>query len=152
MRVKVRMNMRCCREPEEDEKGEEDAGHTGHVGRDQQVPRGGGEVEVAMVGAEQDAADDVEDVVDGQLLRDGLVQGRRPRGGGVEPGERVAEQLGGWQEQVDREEAEDLAQNAGGAHQTRPLAGTSAFAEPQEGGEERLTAHAGHHPGSGNTK
>ena len=101
-----------------------------------------------MVGAEQDAADDVEDVVDRQLLGDGLVQGRRPRGGGVEPGERVAEQLGGWQEQVDREEAEDLAQNTGGAHQTRPLAGTSALAEPQEGGEERLTAHAGHHPGS----
>ena len=110
--------MRCCREPEEDEKGEEDAGHTGHVGRDQQVPRGGGEVEVAMVGAEQDAADDVEDVVDGQLLGDGVVQGRRPRGRGVEPGERVAEQLGGWQEQVNREETEDLAQNAGGAHQT----------------------------------
>ena len=81
MRVKVRMNMRCCREPEENEKGEEDAGHPGHVGCYQQVPRGGGEVEVAMVGAEQDAADDVEDVVDGQLLGDGMVQRWRPWGG-----------------------------------------------------------------------
>ena len=102
-----------------------------------------------MVGAEQDAADDVEDVVDGQLLGDGLVQGRRPRGGGVEPGERVAEQLGGREEEVDCKQAENPAKHTGRSHQARPLAGTPALAEPQEGGEKGLTSHTCHHSEKG---
>ena len=39
------------------------------------------------VDGEDDAADDVQQVVDGQVLGDCIVDGRRSRGGGIEPGE-----------------------------------------------------------------
>ena len=68
-------------EPEEDEKGEKDARHPCHICRNQQVSCGRGEVEAAVVGAQEDAAHDVEDVVDGQLLGDGMVQRWRAGGG-----------------------------------------------------------------------
>ena len=38
------------------------------------------------VDGEDDAADDVQQVVDGQVLRDGIVDGRGPGGGCIEPG------------------------------------------------------------------
>ena len=38
------------------------------------------------VDGEDDAADDVQQVVDGQVLRDGIVDGRGPGGGRIEPG------------------------------------------------------------------
>ena len=63
-------------EPEEDEEGEEDARHPGHICSDQQVSRRRRQVEIAVVDAQEDAADDVEDVVDGQLLGNGMVQRR----------------------------------------------------------------------------
>ena len=80
-------------EAEENEKGEEDARHPGHICCNQQVSRRPGEVEVAVVGAQEDAAGDVEDVVDGQLLGDSVVQRRGAWGCGVEAVEWVAEQL-----------------------------------------------------------
>ena len=80
-------------EAEENEKGEEDARHPGHICCNQQVSRRPGEVEVAVVGAQEDAAGDVEDVVDGQLLGDSVVQRRGAWRCGVEAVERVAEQL-----------------------------------------------------------
>ena len=63
-------------EPEEDEEGEEDARHPSHICSDQQVSRRRRQVEIAVVDAQEDAADDVEDVVDGQLLGNGMVQRR----------------------------------------------------------------------------
>ena len=45
-------------EPEEDEEGEEDARHPGHICSDQQVSRRRRQVEVAVVDAQEDAADD----------------------------------------------------------------------------------------------
>ena len=58
---------------------------------DQEVSssRGEGVVEAVAVDVdgEDDAADDVQQVVDGQVLRNGIVDGRRSRGGGIEPGE-----------------------------------------------------------------
>ena len=38
------------------------------------------------VDGEDDAADDVQQVVDGQVLRDGIVDGRGSGGGCIEPG------------------------------------------------------------------
>ena len=80
-------------EAEENEKGEEDARHPSHICCNQQVSCRRGEVEVAMVGAQEDAAGNVEDVVDGQLLGDSMVQRWGAWGGGVEAVEWVAEQL-----------------------------------------------------------
>ena len=57
---------------------------------DQEVSSGGGEGVVEAVAVdvdgEDDAADDVQQVVDGQVLRDGIVDGRRSGGGRIEPG------------------------------------------------------------------
>ena len=65
--------------------------HNAKFDNDQKVPCGGGERVVESVAVdvdgEDDAADDVQQVVDGQVLRDGIVDGRRSRGGGIEPGE-----------------------------------------------------------------
>ena len=57
----------------------------------------------------------------------------------------MTEQLGGREEEIDREQAENPAKHTGRSHQARPLARTPALAEPQEGGEKGLAAHTCHH-------
>ena len=47
------------------------------------------------VDGEDDAADDVQQVVDGQVLRDGIVDGRGSGGGRIEPGGGL-DQAGYW--------------------------------------------------------
>ena len=102
-------------ELEQDEEGEEDAGHPGYVGCHQQVLGAGAEVVVEVVDVdvhgEQDGRDHHEDVVAHQLLGDGVVQGGGPGGGRVELGEGVHQQLARRQEQVHSDQAEQLACN-----------------------------------------
>ena len=77
-------------EEEEGEEGHEDCRHPAQVGGHQQPRRGRGErvveAEAVDVDTEEEAAAEVEKVVDGQLLGDGVVQGGGAGRGGVEPG------------------------------------------------------------------
>jgi len=89
-------------ELEEDEEGEEKTGNPRYVCVHQEVSSGRreGVVEAIAVDVdgEYDAADDVQQVVDGQVLRDGIVDRGRSGGGGIESVEWVDQQLGGCQE------------------------------------------------------
>ena len=75
-------------ELEQNEEGEEDAGNTEHVRRNQQVSGGEAEAVVEVVDvdvdSQEDGGDDHDHVVASQLLRDGVVQSRRSRGVCVE--------------------------------------------------------------------
>ena len=52
------------------------------------------------VDGEDDAADDVQQVVDGQVLRDGIVDGRGSGGGRIEPGGGIRS---GWMLEMEKE-------------------------------------------------
>ena len=136
-------------ELEQDEEGEEDAGNTKHVRRNQQVL--GGETEAVVevvdvdVHGQEDGSDDHDDVVAGQLFRDGVVESRGARGVGVELGEGMDEELGGGEEEVDGEEAVELPHHVDRAEYDGPPAPAN-LAEAQEGGEGVVAQPGRHHP------
>jgi len=84
-------------ELEEDELGEEETRHPGDIGIDEEVccrrSEGIVETEVLDVDTEQNAAHHEEDVIDGELFRDGVVERGGAGGGGVKSCEGVGEEL-----------------------------------------------------------
>jgi len=84
-------------ELEEDEEGEEDAGDHGDIREDEEVRKrraeGVVEAELSDIDDEEEAAENMEEVVGDELLGDGVMKSRGAGGGGVEPVEWVDEEL-----------------------------------------------------------